>query len=426
MSDPATPRWSGTPQAPLSDLTRSGPLDPAVAVGLLQRAQTLAEQGDWDLAAGTFARVVGNGDPNLHVAALLGLAESRYRMDDEAGALQAWITATQAPETELTWRAWKALAAARVREGDMAGASRAYREAERRAPVSERPEIASRLGWLAKESGNTGAAERYFRRSRTGLAPTPIVTYAILAVTVAVGLAQILGVSARWEELLYLDKHAVNNDGEYWRLITVVLVHGGILHLAFNMYALFAIGPVCEALYGPWRFLFIYLACGAAASAVSFAFGYSGVPSVGASGAIFGLFGLLLVADRVHKPALTRNARSLTMQIGVLIVINLVIGFAAGGQIDNLAHIGGLLAGAWLGFVMVPVGATTLRSLWSGGPEPRKGFDPTRLVRLLGVVALLAVVAGLAVLGPFMSIRFGQPSYEVPSGASGAATMPSR
>jgi membrane associated rhomboid family serine protease len=406
MSDPATPRWSGSPQAPLTDLSRSGPLDPAVAVGLLQRAQALAEQGDWDLAAGTFARVVGNGDPNLHVAALLGLAESRYRMDDEPGALQAWITATQAPETELTWRAWKALAAARVREGDLTAAARAYREAERRAPASERPEIASRLGWLAKESGNAGAAERYFRRSRTGIAPTPVVTWGILAITVVIGLAQIAGVSERWESLLYLYKPAVA-DGEYWRLLTVVLVHGGILHLAFNMYALFAIGPVCEALYGPWRFLFIYLACAAAGSAVSFAFGFSRIPSVGASGAIFGLFGLLLVADRVHKPALTRNARSLTMQIGVLIVINLVIGFAAGGGIDNLAHIGGLIAGAWLGFVMVPVGATTLRSFWSGGPAARSRFDPTRLLRLLGVVALLAVIGGLAVLGPFMTIRLG-------------------
>jgi membrane associated rhomboid family serine protease len=405
MSDPAAPRWSGSPQVPLSELGRSGPLDPAVAVGLLQRAQALAEQGDWDLAAGTFARVVGNRDPNLHVAALLGLAESRYRMDDEPGALQAWITATQAPETELTWRAWKSLAAARVRQADLTGAARAYREAERRAPPGERPEIASRLGWLAKETGNAGAAERYFRRSRTGIAPTPIVTWVILAVTVAIGIAQIAGVSERWEQLLYLDKPAVA-DGEYWRLFTVALVHGGVLHLAFNMYALFMIGPVVEALYGPWRFLFIYLACAAAGSAASFAFGFSGIPSVGASGAVFGLFGLLLVADRVHKPALTRNARSLTMQIGVLIVINLVIGFAAAGAIDNLAHIGGLLAGAWLGLVMVPIGATTLRSFWSAGTDAAANANVTRLLRLLGVVALIAVIAALVVLGPFMSIRF--------------------
>ena len=81
---------------------------------------------------------MGAADPNLHVAALLGLAECRYRMDDEPGALQAWISATQAPETPLTWRAWKQLAAMRVQERDLPGAARAYREAERRAPAEER------------------------------------------------------------------------------------------------------------------------------------------------------------------------------------------------------------------------------------------------------------------------------------------------
>ena len=78
-------------------------------------ARRCADQGDWDIAAGTFARVVGSTDPALHTAALLGLAECRYRLDDEPAALQAWISATQAPENPLTWRAWKALAAARVR-----------------------------------------------------------------------------------------------------------------------------------------------------------------------------------------------------------------------------------------------------------------------------------------------------------------------
>ena len=107
MPDPAAPGWgSETAPSSSSDPNRAGPLDSEVAVGLLQRAQALAEQGDWELAAGTFARVVGNDDPALHTAALLGLAECRYRLDDEPAALQAWISATQAPENELTWRAW--------------------------------------------------------------------------------------------------------------------------------------------------------------------------------------------------------------------------------------------------------------------------------------------------------------------------------
>jgi rhomboid protease GluP len=369
---------------------------------MLQRGQALMEQGDWALAASTFARVVGNGDPDLHVAALLGLAEARYRMDDEVGALQCWLTATQAPETALAWRAWKALAAARVRSGDLTGAARAYREAERRAPAPERAEIAARLGWLAKESGDRRAAQRYFRRSRSDGIPGPVVTWAILAITIGIGVSSLfLGEEELWVNLLALDKAAVA-DGEYWRLLTVVLVHGSLIHLAFNMYALWAVGPVVEALYGPWRYLFLYLACAAGGSTASYVFGGAGV-SVGASGAIFGLFGALLVADRIHKPALTRSARSLTMQIGALILINLLIGFSPGLRIDNAAHIGGLVTGCWLGWVMVPRGAT-LRSFWSGGLQGSRMLDGSRILRLAGaavplVVMVLGVLAGPTRLG---------------------------
>src|SRR5688572_5919371 len=362
MSDPLASDWRGERPGASPGPGRSGPLDTDVAIGLLQRGQALAEQGDWDLAAQTFGRVVGHADPALHVAALLGMAESRYRLDDDTGALQAWISATQAPETPLTWRAWKALAAARVRSEDLPGAARAYREAERRAPASEQPEISARIGWLSKELGDAGTARRAFSRSRTGVMPQPVVTWALLAATIGIGISMfLLDQYDLWFDLFALDKAAVQ-DGEYWRLVSPVLVHGSILHLAFNMYALWIIGPTVETLYGSPRFLGIYLACAAAGSAASYLF--SAAPfSVGASGAIFGLFGVLLVADRVHKPALTRNARNLTMQIGALIAINLVIGFTIPG-IDNAAHIGGLLAGAWLGFVLVPRGAA-LSSYWT-------------------------------------------------------------
>jgi membrane associated rhomboid family serine protease len=409
MSDPvASDRWGSRPGSAMQGPGASGPLDSDVAVGLLQRAQALAAQGDWEIAAATFWRVVGHSDPALHTAALLGLGECRYRLDDEPGALQAWISATQAPETPLTWRAWKALAAARVRNGDLAGAARAYREAERRAPASEQAEIASRIGWLSKELGDAGGARRAFVRSRTGVMVQPVVTWALLAATIGIGVSTFLLRQDLWIDLLALDKAAVQ-DGEYWRLLSPVLVHGSLLHLGFNMYALWIIGPTVETLYGSPRFLFIYLACAAAGSTASYVFSPAPL-SVGASGAIFGLFGVLLVADRVHKPALTRNARNLTMQIGALIAINLVIGFTIPG-IDNAAHIGGLLAGAWLGFVLVPRGAT-LASFWSR-PEGRStsagkgvsppgtgGRDPATVVRLTGVVALIGVVVIGVAIGP--------------------------
>lgn len=374
-----------------------GPLDPQVAVGLLQRAQAMAEQSDWEHAAITFSRVVGNQDPNLHVAALLGLAECRYRLDDEPAAVQAWISATQAPEGPLTWRAWQQLAASRVRSGDLAGAARAYREADKRAPESERAEIASRLGWLSKELGDSGAARRQFARSRAGGGAEPIVTWVILAVTIAIGVSVfLLPNSDFWYEWLALTQQGIAN-GEYWRLFTVVLVHDNRLplHLAFNMYALFLVGPLVEALYGHVRFLALYLACAAAGSAASYLF--TGAPiAVGASGAIFGLFGVLLVADRVHKPALTARARNLTAQIIGLIAINLVIGFTARG-IDNAAHIGGLLAGCWLGFAVVPRDAVTLARFWTGTtPSTVRRLPRPAMMAILGF-AVVAIVVALAV-----------------------------
>jgi membrane associated rhomboid family serine protease len=133
----------------------------------------------------------------------------------------------------------------------------------------------------------------------------------------------------------------------------------------------------------------------------SFVLGDPNVQSVGASGAIFGLFGVLFVAGRIYKPVLDRQSRNLTAQIGALILFNLIFDFTVGaGSIDNFAHLGGLVAGAWLGFVLVPRGVPTLASGWirtNGLPLPS---DPRAAdaLRVLAVVALLAVcVAGVIV-----------------------------
>jgi membrane associated rhomboid family serine protease len=371
---------------------------------VLDQAREAAARGEYDIAANLFSRMVGNNDPLVHVTALLGLADARYRLDDEEGALQSWIVATQAPENPLTWQAWVALAGARVRQGDLVGAARAYREAEPRAPYEERAAIQSRLGWLNKEMGNTGTAQRYFGRARGGF--SPFVSYAIIGATAAVSLTTFFMPSGDLLiDLLALDKPAVI-DGEYWRLLTVTLVHGGLLHLLMNMYALWIVGPLAEALYGHATFLAIYLITAVGGSVASYLFFAN--PSVGASGAVFGLFGLVFAATYFHKPALGRQARAMTSQIGVLIVINLIIGFGIGGfaRIDNAAHIGGLLSGAWLGFVISPRGAATLVSLWQRVPGTSGTSDAsgaasaagTPLLRVVGVLVLGAVlIFGLSV-----------------------------
>lgn len=359
---------------------------------IFDAARAAAGRGDYQTAAALYSRLVGNPSPEVHVAGLLGLADSRYRLDDEEGALQAWITATQAPDTALSWQAWMQLAGARVREGDLVAATRAYREAEQRAPYEERANIHSRLGWLNKEMGNQRTASRYFGRARTGVF-TPYATYVIIALTSIVSLFVLYGPSPSSDDLgslLLLNKQLVQ-QGEYWRLLTVTLVHGSLIHLGLNMYALWIIGPLAEALYGRAAYVAIYLLAALGGSIASYLF--NATPAVGASGAIFGLFGLVFVSVWIHKPALARQARALTSQIGILIVINLVIGFAPGSNIDYMAHIGGLITGAWLGFVIPPRGAATLSSFWQRPPD-LDGQQPSRSPAILaaGGVVLLGIV----------------------------------
>lgn len=312
-----------------------------------------------------YGRVVGFDDAAVTAAALLGLGEARYRLDDEAAAQAAWEHAVRLPETPSTYRAWRNVAAARVRVGDLRGAMEAYQQADRRAPPEDKAEIANRLGWLAKEGGDQGAARRYFARGR-GDGPLVSATMVIIAATVIVSASAFI--SSDGQQLydrFWLDK-ALVADGEWYRLFTVTLLHGSWLHLAFNMYALYLVGPIVERWYGWLRFVLIYLACAAAGSIGSFVFG-GDAPSVGASGAIFGLFGVVLAAGRLHRPV-DHQSRMFVSQLGMLIVINLVFGFVVPG-IDNAAHIAGLVAGLFIGAIVPPTKVRTMSVLWQRAQE---------------------------------------------------------
>ncbi len=401
------------PDQPI-DPAVTGPLTADQARDLLDQAAELQSGGDYADAAATYQRVVGNADPAITAAALLGLGQSLYRLDRDDEALAVWEEVVRLPETPSAYRAWRELAAARVRSGDLRAALVAYREADRRAPAEDRPEIASRLGWLLKETGETRAAGRQFARARgsTGL---PL-TWLIIGLTVVVSIAAWSGIQGARDagpvyDALQLDKQAVAR-GEYWRLFTVTLVHAppdfGYLHLFFNMYALYLAGPIVERFYGRIVFGSFYVLCAIGASIASFVLG-SDVPSVGASGAIFGLFGVILAASRTHHPMLDRQSRALVGQLGTLIVVNLVIGFAMSASVDNFAHVGGLLTGIWLGYLIPPGVAPTLSSAWirpagTIGTSGLPAGGAATLLRLLGIVALVllfavGVVVGTAVRG---------------------------
>jgi membrane associated rhomboid family serine protease len=396
------------PTRTMPELGTEGPLSREAARALLDRGNELLETGDFTDAAVHFQRVVGFDDAAITAAALLGLGQALYRLDEEEAAVGRWEAILELPDTPSTYRAWREVAAARVRDGDLGGAMTAYREADRRAPAEDKPEIANRLGWLAKETGNTRAAGRYFARGR-GSGPALPLSWVVIATTVVVSFAAMSPDGAPILQALMLNKVAVAN-GEYWRLWTVTLVHDptNILHLAFNMYALYIAGPLVEQLYGSRLFGLFYLLCAAAGSVASFVFG-AGPLAVGASGAIFGLFGVLFAASRTHNPLIDRRARNLVGQIGTIIVINLVIGFSGVLRIDNAAHVGGLVAGLWLGVLIVPGRVPTLRSLWQRPAtiSTAAGQGATMLLPALGIAGLVGVlvVGVVAGTGTWQGVR---------------------
>ena len=171
-------------------------------------------------------------------------------------------------------------------------------------------------------------------------------------------------------------------SGEWWRLVTYMFLHGGIMHIAFNMWCLWDLGRLCESLYGRWTFLAIYLITGIAAGLASIGWN-PGVLSVGASGAIFGLAGALIASFYLGEFSLPRVAISGTLRsLVIFAVFNLGFGQLFNG-IDNAAHIGGLVSGLILGALIARL-----------APE---SDAPLRRTSVVGFVALLVVLAGFGV-----------------------------
>ena len=211
-----------------------------------------------------------------------------------------------------------------------------------------------------------------------------IVIYALPAV-----LSSLTGTP--WDELVLglgaKDNRSIFVGGQYYRFLTAMFLHGNLMHIGFNAWALYALGFEAERLYGTARFLAVYFLAGFAGGLASYALNPS--PSVGASGAIFGLIGALAAFYFEARGVLGGIARQQLGSLLFVILINIGLGLST-PAIDNNAHIGGLVGGALAGWLLAPRFVVETRTY-----PPR--IDRTYLtVGWLGAAGLLVILGLLA------------------------------
>ena len=182
------------------------------------------------------------------------------------------------------------------------------------------------------------------------------VTYAIMAINVIVFILMAVNGAGIFEPNGYVHIKWGSNytpltlTGDWWRLITNVFIHFGIIHIAMNMYCLYMVGVYLEPMIGKIKYIAAYLCTGVLASLVSLWWHKEGVNSAGASGAIFGLYGLFLALLTTKLiPEKVRNGQ--LQSIGLFVAYNLFYGMKGG--VDNAAHIGGLISGFVIGYLYV-------------------------------------------------------------------------
>jgi len=183
----------------------------------------------------------------------------------------------------------------------------------------------------------------------------PLVTVVILVVLVVIFLAEVrVGALASREAIVAMGALARERvaAGEYWRLLTAPWLHGGVDHLVGNGIALFILGMLCEAAFGRAQFVLLYVLSGLAGSLGSLAVSVG--PSVGASGAIFGLQGAAIMLFRLYRDRLLVRDRRVGFVLLVWAIYSIVGGLMQ-PFIDNGAHIGGALGGALIARRLHPV-----------------------------------------------------------------------
>ena len=226
----------------------------------------------------------------------------------------------------------------------------------------------------------------------------PLVTYSLMVITVILYLFQLLtGYLVGYDipAELGLKVNELIMAGQYWRLVTPMFLHGSILHLGFNMYALYILGSRVERFFGSFRFLGLYLIAGISGNIFSFFF--TPAPSLGSSTAIFGLLGAEGVFIYHHRKLFGEQFRVALRQIIQVAAVNIVIGLSPG--IDNWGHIGGLIGGAiftWFTGPLLKVqGSPPLLHLEDQRTERAVGIGfAIQLITQIGLISLIIILKG--------------------------------
>lgn len=212
----------------------------------------------------------------------------------------------------------------------------------------------------------------------------PWATYTILLIQVIVFGWEILQGGSENISALVAAGAKVNGlvaQGQWWRLITPIFVHIGWQHILINSLTLYFMGQQLEFLYGPLKFIGLYLLSGIGGNLMSFAFGSSASLSAGASTSLFGLFGLYVTLGLIFRK--NEVIRQWAQKFLLLIILNLGTDIFMGG-IDIWGHIGGALTGCLLGFVI---------------SVPQMQNSLSRLGRIISIVILLVLAVVLYQIG---------------------------
>lgn len=220
----------------------------------------------------------------------------------------------------------------------------------------------------------------------------PFVSYTLLGVTIFIFLLQMLSQYIFKDDIPVILMAKLNEQiraGEFWRLLTPVFLHGSLIHIAFNMYALYVIGVGLERYYGHKRFLLLYFLAGFSGNLASFIF--TPEPSLGASTAIFGLVAAQGVFVYKNKFLFGKNARSMLTNILSIILVNLALGLSP--RIDNWGHLGGLVGGLFFSWFAGPRYQITGEpaQLFLDEKKTRPGYLMVALAEFFIISGLLAV-----------------------------------